>query len=292
MSDDEQLTSPTVFRRQLGRELRALRENAGYTIEAAAKRMELSRSKYGRVEHGMVSVRSLDVQQMCEVFGASAQLTKALVELAKKTRERGWWHSFNNVMPETFELYVGLESTASMLRQYDSELVPGLMQTEAYAAELFRADNPGMENAVIERRVALRVKRQRVLFRVDPPAAQVSVTLSEAILRRPIGGRAVMADQLAHLNELGTLPNVTIQVVPFSAGLHAGVMSRPFTILHFLDATEPPTVYVDGYAGDLYLEKKDQVDQYDRAFREIVNRSLSEQASRDLIAGAVKEYQS
>lgn len=289
--DDDNLTGPTVFRRQLGRELRTLREYAGYTIDAAAKAMELSRSKFGRLERGMVSVRSMEVKQMCELYGASQQLTDALVEVAKKTREKGWWHSFTSVMPETFEMYVGLETAAATIRWYESELVPGLLQTSGYAATLFRAGNPGIEEAVVEHRVALRMKRQRLLRRIGPPPLEVSVVLNEGILRRPIGDAEVMAGQLAYLNKLGRTPNVSVRVVPYKTGLHAGVVSGPFQILRFLDATEPPTVYMDGYTGDLYLEKKQDVTRYDEAFVDISKHALDETESRDLIARAVKEYQ-
>lgn len=292
MANEEQLTGPTVFRRQLGRELRALRENAGYTIEAAAVKMEISRAKYGRIEYGQVSVRSLDVKQMCEIFGASAQLTEALMEVARKTREKGWWHAYNKVIPETFEMYVGLESAASRLEQYQSELVPGLLQTESYSAEVFRAHNPGTAEAVVERRVALRIKRQRILRRVEPPAADVTVVLNESILRRPVGGPAVMSAQLEHINHLGALPNLTVRVIPFSAGVNPGVVTGPFTILEFLNPGEPPTIYTDGFTGDLYLEKKADVARYSDAFRQILSDSLNEEASRDLIAAAAKEYQS
>jgi DNA-binding XRE family transcriptional regulator len=290
MADDEDLTGPTVFRRQLGRELRTLREAAGYTIELAAKKMEISRSKYGRLEHGMVSVRSLDVAQMCQLFSAPSGLTDALVDLAKKTKEKGWWHSFSTVMPETFEMYVGLETAASEIHEYQSELVPGLFQTEAYARALFQHEHPDMEEATIDRRVALRMKRQRILRRADADATAVTLTLNESVLRRPISDTGIMADQLLHLNELGELPNVTVRVIPFSAGLNAGVLSGPFVVLRFPDATEPPTVYMDGYTGDLYLEKRAEVARYDAAFRDIVERSMDDKASRDLIVRTAKEY--
>ncbi|MQA25032.1 MAG: helix-turn-helix domain-containing protein [Micromonosporaceae bacterium] len=279
-----------MFRRQLGRELRALREHAGYTIEAAANKMEISRAKYGRIEHGMVSVRSLDVKQMCEIFGASKKLTDALMEVARKTRQKGWWHSFRNVMPETFDMYVGLETAAKELLQYDTELVPGLLQTEDYTTALIHADRPDLEEAVVEHRVALRQKRQRLLRRVDPPALEITAVLSEGILRRPVGGGQVMARQLAQLNKLGRLPNVSIRVIPFSAGLHLGVLSRSFEILRFLDATEPTTIHLDGYSGDLYLERPDGVARYEAAFADILSRSLDEKGSRDLIARAAEEY--
>ncbi|MGH3734054.1 MAG: helix-turn-helix domain-containing protein [Micromonosporaceae bacterium] len=290
MSEDEVLTSPTVFRRQLGRELRALREHAGYTIEAAANKMEISRAKYGRIEHGMVPVRSLDVKQMCEIFGASGKLTEALMTVARKTREKGWWHSFRNVMPETFDMYLGLETAAKEIRWYESELVPGLLQTEDYACTVMRAHAPDAEEAVIEHRAALRMKRQRLLNRVDPPPLEVAVVLNEGILRRPIGSQEVMAGQLIQLNKLGRLPHVSIRVVPFSAGLHLGVVSRSFEILRFLDATEPTTIYMDSFVGDVYLERNDEVARYEAAFTDILAHALDEKASRDLIARAAEEY--
>ncbi len=283
-------TGSTVPRRQLGRYLRDLRSGQRLTVRAAAARLEWSEAKIWRIETGQVSLRSLDVEAMCRIYGATAELTEALMGLAKETKARGWWHAYGDVIPEGFDVYIGLEEAASSFRWYESELIPGLLQTERYARTLIEADNPGVDSAEIDRRVHLRLARQALLTRVTAPP-QLFVVLNEATIRRPVGGDLVMAGQLRRLLESGELPNLSLRVMPFSTGLHYGIMSGPFVILRFPvngdgRATEPPTVYVDGFTGALYLDKPGEIERYDRAFSDIWATSLDEAASRDLIQQA------
>src|SRR6266487_2227752 len=283
-------TGSTVPRRQLGRYLRDLRSSQRLTVRAAAARLEWSEAKIWRIETGQVSLRSLDVEAMCRIYGATAELTEALMGLAKETKARGWWHAYGDVIPEGFDVYIGLEEAASSFRWYESELIPGLLQTERYARTLIEADNPGVDSAEIDRRVHLRLARQALLTRVTAPP-QLFVVLNEATIRRPVGGDLVMAGQLRRLLESGELPNLSLRVMPFSSGLHYGIMSGPFVILRFPvngdgRATEPPTVYVDGFTGALYLDKPGEIERYDRAFSDIWATSLDEAASRDLIQQA------
>ncbi|MFE4666087.1 helix-turn-helix domain-containing protein [Streptomyces sp. NPDC056716] len=284
----------TVPRRQLGRFLRDLRNQARLTVRAAARKLEWSEAKMWRIETGQTSLRSHDVETMCKVYGAPAGLTEALMGLAKETKSRGWWHAYGDVIPEGFDLFIGLEEAASRIDWYESELIPGLLQTEEYARTVMRAHNPEEDDSEIEQRVHLRITRQVLLTRVtDPP--RLDVVLNEAVLRRPIGGAAVMAGQLAHLVQVASLPNVTVKVVPFSAGLHLGVMSGPFGVLRFpLNAdgseTEPPTVYADGYTGDLYLDKPKEVERYDAAFKNIWETALSAEVSKRLISEVAGRY--
>ncbi len=230
---------------------------------------------------------------MCKIYGAQPDLTEALMGLAKETKARGWWHSFGDVIPEGFHVYFGLEEAASRFAWYESELVPGLFQTEDYARTVIRADNPGVDNTEIERRVDVRIDRQVLLTRVtDPPTLEV--VLNEAILHRPVGGDKVMVRQLERLVEIGALPTVSIRVMPFGAGLHHGAMSGPFVILRFPlngngQETEPPTVYVDGFTGALYLDKPREIDRYDTAFTNIWVSSLDERASQELIIHVARE---
>ncbi|MFD4399137.1 helix-turn-helix domain-containing protein [Kitasatospora sp. NPDC058397] len=287
-------TGSTVPRRQLGRYLRDLRNRSRLTVRAAARSLEWSEAKMWRIESGHTSLRSLDVEAMCKVYGAPAELTEALMGLAKETKARGWWHAYGDVIPEGFDLFIGLEEAASKIAWYESELVPGLLQTEDYSRTIMRAGKPHEDDDEIERRVHLRSARQVLLTRfTDPPVFDVA--LNEAILRRPIGGGKVMAGQLAHLLEVSELPNVTIKVVPFDAGLHLGVLSGPFGILRFPlngdgSETEPPTVYADGFTGDLYLDKPNEVERYDAAFTNIWETALSEQASKQLISEVAGSY--
>ncbi|WP_411144726.1 helix-turn-helix domain-containing protein [Streptomyces sp. x-80] len=281
-------TGSTVPRRQLGRNLRDLRNRARLTVRAAARKLEWSEAKMWRIETGQTPLRSLDVQAMCTVYGAPPDLTEALMGLAKETKARGWWHAYGDVIPEGFDVYVGLEEAAASLSSYESDIVPGLLQTEGYARAVTRTHIRGIGDEDLDGRVRLRIERQTLLTRAaDPPTLRVA--LSEAVLRRPIGGRDVMVEQLGHLVYVSELPNVVIRVVPFAAGMHSGVVTGPFVILRFPlnvdgNETEPPTVYADGYTGGLYLDKPKEVEHYDAAFQGIWDTSLDEQASRRLIA--------
>ncbi|GAA2231896.1 helix-turn-helix transcriptional regulator [Streptomyces amakusaensis] len=287
-------TGSTVPRRQLGRHLKELRNRARLTVRAAAVKLEWSEAKMWRIETGQTPLRALDVQAMCVVYGAAPDLTEALMGLAKETKARGWWHSYGDLIPEGFDVYVGLEEAATSLHSYESEVVPGLLQTDGYAREITRTHYPEMNEDDLDGRVQLRIERQTLLTRVtDPP--ELRVALAETVLRRPIGERAVMAAQLAHLVYVSELPNIAIRIVPFAAGAHLGIVSGPFVILRFPVngdgvATEPPTVYADGYTGGLYLDKPKEVDQYEAAFAGIWDAALDEQASRRLISEVAGSY--
>ncbi|MCU4748905.1 MULTISPECIES: helix-turn-helix domain-containing protein [Streptomyces] len=287
-------TGSTVPRRQLGRNLRELRSRARLTVRAAARKLEWSEAKMWRIETGQTPLRSLDVQAMCFVYGAPSDLTEALMGLAKETKARGWWHAYGDVIPEGFDVYVGLEEAATRLATYENEVVPGLLQTECYAREIIRVHLRGISEEDLEGRVRLRVERQSLLTRVtDPP--ELRVALSEAVLRRPIGGDGVMVEQLAHLIYMSGLPHITVRVVPFVAGAHAGLVTGPFVILRFPlngdgNDSEPPTVYADGYTGGLYLDKPREVQQYEQAFEGTWETALDERASRVLIAEVAGSY--
>ena len=290
----ETATGSTVPRRQLGRHLRALRNEAKLTTKLAARALEWSEPKLWRIETGQTALRSLDVEAMCRVYGAPADLTSALVGLAKQTKTSGWWRGYGHAVPEGFDLYTGLEGAASQLDWYGSDLVPDLLQTENYAYTLISAGDPGASTEEISRRVHLRIGRQILLTRTTAPVAAM-VVLNEGILHRPIGGPDVMAGQLQHLAEAAALPNVSIRVVPFSAGLHAGVLSGPFVILRFpasVDGrdSEPPVVHVAGLTGALFLERPGDLERYTSVYADIAAAALDEPASRVLIGNAAKDY--
>ncbi|MEV0262143.1 helix-turn-helix transcriptional regulator [Streptomyces sp. NPDC050617] len=262
-------------------------------IHEAAGKLEWSEPKIWRIETGQTSLRSLDVEAMCKVYGAPEELTQGLMGLAKETKNRGWWHSYGDVIPEGFDLYIGLEEAAQSLSWYSSELVPGLLQTADYAETLIREDNPGVPDEEIERRVHVRIARQALITRVTA-APTVEVALNEAVLRRPVGGTKVMGDQLKRLVELNKLDNLSIRVVPFSAGLHASLMSGPFVMMRFPANgdgrdTEPPTVYVDGFTGALYLDKPHEIDRYDAAFKATWGSALDHEGTQSLLLQAIRE---
>jgi transcriptional regulator with XRE-family HTH domain len=291
-------TGSTVPRRQLGRFLRQLREEAQITVKVAAEELEWSAPKIWRIESGATSMRALDVEAMCRVYGASAHVTEALKGLARETKAKGWWHSFGEAIPEWFELYVGLEAAAGRLREYGPELVPGLLQTESYTAEVFRVGNPDISEDKIKQGVAVRVERQAILTRARPTPPALDVVINEATLRRPIRDLAAMADQLNHITKISELPNVSVRVLPLSAGLHrAAMVGGMFIILDFTGNgetrnPEPSTVYSDGLTGALYLDKPQEVAAYNKVWSSLISSCLDQRNSRKLISAIAKEYAS
>jgi transcriptional regulator with XRE-family HTH domain len=290
----ESTAGPTVPRRQLGRHLRALRNQAKLTTKLAAQALEWSEPKLWRIETGQTALRSLDVEAMCRVYGASAEVTQGLMVLARETRAVGWWHPRADVIPDWLDLYLGLEEAASRLGRYDPELVPGLLQTAAYARAVIRAERPDLGDEAVARRVQARLARQALLVRVTAPLT-AELLLGEAVLRRPIGSTQVMAEQLDQLADAAMLPTVSIRVVPLRARLHRGVLSGPFVLLRFPvngdgQETEPPVVYVPGFTGALYLERPGEIRRYQEVYTDIAAAALDEHASRTLIRQAAREY--
>ncbi len=295
MTAETEKPGSTVPRRQLGRYLRKLREDAGVTIAAAAKELQWSTQKIWRIENGAIALsRSHDVELMCRIYRASPEMTEVCIGLAEQTKEKGWWQSYSDSVPSWFELYVGLEAAAGHLRQYESELIPGLLQTKAYATEVIE-HNLQQPIGTADRRLAVRMERQGILTRSLPPPPQLEVILNEAVLRRSITDRNAMAAQLEHVLDVGMWPNVSIRILPFDAGLHGAVLAGPFAILDFPangdKQPEPPIVYVEGLTGSLYLDKPQDVAQYEDVWRRVQNVCLSEAESRKRITTAIKEYE-
>jgi transcriptional regulator with XRE-family HTH domain len=292
---EEAAVGSTVPRRQLGRYLRQLRDGAKMTVKKAAEELEWSPVKIWRIESGQTSMLSLDVKTMCQIYGASDDMTQALMGLAKETKARGWWHSYGDAVPEWFELYIGLESSASCLRKYESELIPGLLQTAAYTTEVFEVRDPNMPPAEIERGVAVRLGRQALLMRKLPPAPKLGVVLHESALRRRLRNPEIMVAQLRKINDTSRLPNVSVRVLPMDAGIHrAALAGGPFTILEFAPNgrnSEPSIVYSDGLTGALYLDKVNEVAAYEDVWESIQATSLNEPKSRELVAAITKEHE-
>lgn len=292
---EQTMMGSTVPRRQLGRSLRDARYAARFTVRAAAKALEWSEPKMWRIETGQVSMRSLDVEAMCRLYGVAPDLTEALMGLAKETKARGWWHAYGDVIPGWFDVYVGLEGAARELRTYQAELVPGLFQTAAYTRAVMSTGDR-FEPEEVERRVLLRMQRQSIVTRpVDP--TQVDVVIGEAVLRRPVGDGATMAAQCRHMADFSELANVRLRVVPFDRGWHLGCNSGPFVILRFPVAgdgreIEPPTVYVGGLTGALYLDQPKEVESFDTVFTSVVATigDDSGDRSRTLLRDAAREH--
>ncbi|MEU5905945.1 helix-turn-helix transcriptional regulator [Micromonospora sp. NPDC047467] len=291
----DETSGSTVPRRQLGRLLTQLREDASVTLEAAAEALDCSRQKVWRIEKGLVPVRVVDARAMCALYRVPEDMKEIVAGLAKETRATGWWHSYGDVVPSWFSLYVGLESSATTLRQYDAELIPGLLQTREYATELFRRKNPTMSGEAREKLVEVRLQRQGILVRRLPPAPALRVVLSEAVLRRTIPDRRAMAGQLRHLLDVAALPNVCLRVLPLAAGPPLASETGTFVLLGFPQAfgrasCEPTTVYVENITGALYLDKPAEVAAYEHVWSDLEALASSEAESEKMITSIIEEH--
>jgi transcriptional regulator with XRE-family HTH domain len=278
--------SPTVRRRRLALELRRLREAAKLTCEEVAEHLECSASKISRVETGRVSVSPRDVRDMLELYGVPADQRESLVQLARDSRQKGWWHAYSDTMQPQMATYIGLESAASEIRIYEVSLIPGLLQTEDYARAVIRAGMVNSPAEDIDRRVSLLMARQPAVVRDDPP--KVWAVLDEAALRRRVGGSGLMRLQLEHLLAQAALPNVAVQVIPFAGGAHPA-MGRPFIILVFPERVDTDVVYLEDLTSALYLEDVAEVDRYNVFFNHLRATALSFDDSAALITSVLKE---
>ena len=254
--------TPTGRRRRLGAELRRLREEAGLTIDRVAEVLECSPSKVSRVETGQVSATPRDVRDMLGLYRVDNERLEAMVQVAREARQRGWWQKFVDV-PDGVPAYVGLEAAATSIDVYMSLIVPALLQTPDYARAVIAAVRPDLPASELDRRVELRLRRQELLDQERPPVMRV--LLDDALLRRPVGGPAVMAAQRRRLLADADRPAVTIQVLEVAAGAHAG-MDGPFTIFGFPAPAERDVVALDSAADALYLEGPEDVARYRRVF--------------------------
>ncbi|MEU6022115.1 helix-turn-helix domain-containing protein [Micromonospora sp. NPDC048871] len=282
----------TVPRRQLGRYLRELRENAHVTVVAAAKELEWSTPRIWRYETGQVPMHPNDVEAMCRVYRATPETIQTMRALARETKAHGWWHSYGEVIKDWFKLYVGLEAAATRIRKYEGNLIPGLLQTVEYMAEVIATDHPDLSPAEQQARVDVRLRRQRLLARAVPRAPYYDVILSEAVLRRPLRDLSAMARQLDALMVAGRQHNIKIRVLPLAAGLFRWVETGTFTMLDFptdVREPEPTTIYMDGPCGAVYLDKPHEIQTYEDAWRSLGQRALDVDDSRELITAIAKE---
>jgi hypothetical protein len=258
---------PTVLRMLLGAQLRRLREERGLSTEEAGYEIRGSHSKISRMELGRVGFKTRDVADLLTLYGVTnPQERDKLLELAREANTPGWWHRYSDVLPSWFETYLGLEGAASLLRQFEVQFVPGLMQTEDYARAVVRLGHTDAPEEELQRRVRLRMKRQERF--TEPSGPTLWAVLDEAVLRRPLGGREVMRGQIEHLIEMASMPNVTLQIVPFGAMEHAAV-GGPFTILRFAEPGLSDVVFMEQLTSALYLDKPTDVDTYMRAMNNL-----------------------
>ncbi len=280
-------SSPTVRRRRLAAELHRLRLASRMTIEHVAEALEWSPGKVSKIENARVSVMPRDARKLLDTYGVpEGQERELLLTLARESRERGWWQQYGEAIPEWFATYVGLEAEASAISAYQAEIVPGLLQTPNYATALHRAELMNATDEEIERHVAVRMERQARLTRPDAP--KLWVVLNEAVIRRTVGERAVMHEQLARLAEAADAPNITLQVLPFAAGAHAS-MDSAFSIIGFDPPTDGEIVYFEHPTCSLYLEKPDEVARYRLVYEHLRASSLSLDESRRLLTRTAED---
>jgi transcriptional regulator with XRE-family HTH domain len=278
--------NPTVRRRRLGQELRRLRELKGMTAEEVAERLLVSQSKISRLENGRRSISQRDVRDLCGVYEVEDhRIVDSLMQMAKDSRQQGWWHSFGDI---PYSVYIGLETDAASLRVYDPQVVPGLLQTKQYAEALIAGALPETASTEIEKRVQVRMRRQERISTEENPLRLWTV-LDEAALRRVVGNRSLMRDQLEQLVEQSQLPHVTVQVIPFDMGAHPGLNGQ-YAILEFPDAADSSVVYIEGVTSDLYLEKANDVQKYSVMYEHLRAQALNVEQSRQFIADIAKEY--
>jgi transcriptional regulator with XRE-family HTH domain len=280
-------TGPTVRRRRLGAELRRLRDSAGYKLEEVAGMLGVAPSTLSRIETGKAPTKSAYLSQLLELYQVTdAGQRQILVDMAREGHRKGWWAAYDDVLPSGLGVYVGLEAEASGLRSYEIGVVHGLLQTTDYARAILRASAPRHTADQIERLVDLRMERQRRLD--DNPPLDLWVIHDEAVIRRTVGGPVVMRHQLAHLLVAAGLPGVTLQVLPFDTGAHAG-HDGPFSIVEFHDRSDSEVVYVESTAGPIYLEKDREIRASAEVFDRLRAAALPPEASLDLISKAARE---
>jgi transcriptional regulator with XRE-family HTH domain len=277
---------PTVRRRQLGLELRRLREAAGKTPREAADWLEISPSTLSKIELGRQAIKGTHVRLLTQLYGVGAPEADTLLRLAREANQRGWWAAYGDTVPDWVRTYLGLEEDASELWAYESGLVLGLFQTPAYAEAITAAAHPEASTDELARLVAFRTARQRRLFGDRAPSLRV--VLDEAVLHRLVGGPKVMREQLQHLIEVAKLPHVDLAVQPFSAGAHPSIGSA-FTLLRFADTASMNCVYLENDRGALYLERPADVDRYAAMFEQLSATALSVDETQRLMARLASE---
>ncbi|MFP8882753.1 helix-turn-helix domain-containing protein [Streptomyces mangrovi] len=277
----------TVGRIVLGLRLRDLREKAGCSFEEAAAALSVNAATVRRMEKAEVGLKPLFVEKLLETYGVERQEIDSFLALVEESRRPGWWHRFRDVLPDWFGLYVSLEGSASVIRGYEPHCVPGLLQTEDYARALLRTGFPNAPDDELERRVALRLGRQRLIAKPDAP--RLWVVVDETVLHRPVGGPEVMRAQIDRLLEATTLPNVTLQILTFGAGPHPG-MFGPFQLFRFDIPELPDIVYTESLTGAVYLDERPDTAAYLEALDRMGAQAVSVRHTEELLGDIRKEF--
>jgi len=280
--------SPTVLRMILGRQLQALREKAGLSHQQAADAIYASEWTIRRIEAGKGALKPLNIKSLLVTYGVTdVREIDAFLGLARDASRPGWWHSYSDVLPDWFKVAVGLEESASLIRAYEPQVVPGLLQTQAYVRAITAASFPSEQEEESERRVALRLARQDLLKRPAPP--EYWVVLEETVLRRPVGGPGVMRGQIEYLIEAAARPNITIQVLPFAAGWHPAMYGM-FNIFRFPDDAIPDVVYSEGLTSAYYLNKPEETAKYTEALDRMAAQAATPDQSISILRETLKEH--
>jgi transcriptional regulator with XRE-family HTH domain len=278
-------SSPTVPQRRLARALRRLRANAGLTIDQVAEKLDLSASTISRLETAQASARRGDIRELLDIYKVTGTQREELLQLTQASRRHPWWEEFKD-LPHA--AVAGLEAEAALIRHYAAQVVPGLLQTEAYAREVLRAVRGDDEADDIERRLKLRIERQALLAERTSP--QYLVVLDETVVRRAVGGRQIMQAQLERLIEVSALPNVTLRLLPFAVGAHAG-MDGKFVIYSYQKPEDrdvvyedPDVVFLENLEGDVYIEDSRTTERYNRTFERLLDAALDPAKSTEFLA--------
>ena len=283
--------SPTIRRRRLAAELRRLRHDTGMSIEDVAGDLGWQPSKLSRVENRQIGISTADVRKLLDLYKAEDRAYRdELIDMARRATERGWWQSCGSgVMPAVRANLIGLETEARTVRSYEPELVPGLLQTEAYARGIMRAWQPAWTAADIDRRVEIRLGRQDVLRQPTSGLPQVNCIINEAVLRRNVGGNEVMYEQVELLAKERDPATVTVQVLPFNAGAHPA-MSGPFQILTFHDPSDLGVVHLESAMTAITLERPEEIRRYDEIWGSLQARALSPEDSQVMMRSYALRY--
>ncbi|MFD9337956.1 helix-turn-helix domain-containing protein [Streptomyces sp. NPDC060028] len=278
--------NPTVSRRRLGSELRRLREISGMTTQQVAERLLISQPKISLLENGRRLIKPRDVRDLCALYGVQDQRrVDHLMQLSKESGQQGWWNSYGDV---PYGAYIGLEAEAAAIRFYEPMVIPGLLQTPAYAHAVIAGTIPHATAEQAATRLQVRLRRQsRLGARHNPP--RLWAVVDESALRRVVGSREIMREQLDRLSHLSAQPHVTLQVLPHDAGAHPGV-SGQFALLEFDDATDASVVYLERFTSDLYLEKRSDVRLYSDMYAHLQARALGPERTRRFIDEVVTTY--
>jgi hypothetical protein len=277
---------PTVLKILLGAQLRRLRETAGVTRDDAGYHIHASGSKISRLELGRVSFKERDVSDLLDLYHVAGEQKDQLVQLTREANATPWWQKYREVVPDWFQVYVGLEEAATLIRVYEVQFVPGLLQTEEYARAVVMQGSPGLSPDEVDNRVNVRLGRQRLFAKENAP--RLWAIVDEAALRRPMGGRDVLAGQIKRLMEAVGEPNITLQVMPFKYGGH-GAEGGAFTIMRFPEADLPDMVYMEYLTGAHYIDKPDEVEVYAAVMERLSVAGTSPEKTRDILADILKE---